>query len=124
MFGLWDEIAKQFSPINGALWADGADVGPADGTKPNALAVDMSHGRQISVGACWLEDTSAHVEEVWAGVDEPAAVEWVAARAGRRIVVFIDGQSPAASMIPALKARGVKVLHGVCFRHVARLWAC
>ncbi|NUR79972.1 MAG: terminase [Dermatophilaceae bacterium] len=110
--GIWDEIAKQFSPINGPLWAEGVDVGPADGTKPNGMAVDMSHAREISVGACWLEDDSAHVEEVWAGVDEPAAVDWVAKRAGRRMPVFIDGQSPAASMIPALKARGVKVYTG------------
>lgn len=110
--GIWDEIAKQFSPVNGALWREAVDVGPPDGSKPDALAVDMSHGREISVGACWLEDTSAHVEEVWAGVDEPTAVEWVAARAGRRLVVMIDGQSPASSMIPALKARGVKVHTG------------
>ena len=113
--GIWDELVKQISPFNGPLWRDAADVGPTDGTKPDGLAVDMSHGRAISVGACWLEDSSAHVEEVWAGVDEPAAVEWVISawkRAGRRITVFIDGQSPAASMIPALKARGVKVLTG------------
>jgi hypothetical protein len=110
--GIWDEITKQFSPINGPLWREGADVGPSDGTKPDALAVDMSHAREISVGACWLEDTSAHVEEVWAGVDEPAAVEWVVARAGRRIPVIIDAKSPASSMIPALRARKVKVLTG------------
>ncbi|HPE13278.1 MAG TPA: terminase, partial [Actinomycetota bacterium] len=72
----------------------------------------MSHERHISVGACWVEDESAHVEEVWAGVDEPAAVEWVAARAGRRIPVLIDSQSPAASMIPALKLKRVQVLTG------------
>lgn len=110
--GIWDEITKQFSPINGALWADAVDIGPSDGTKPNALAVDMSHAREISVGACWLEHTSAHVEEVWAGVDEPAAVEWVAERAGRRTPVLIDAKSPASSMIPALRARKVKVLTG------------
>lgn len=110
--GVWDEITKQFSPINGALWAEGVDVGPPDGSKPDALAVDMSHAREISIGACWLEDSSAHVEEVWAGVDEPAAVEWVVARAGRRIPVMIDAKSPASSMIPALKARRVKVLTG------------
>lgn len=107
--GIWDEIVKQFSPINGPLWSDGVDIGPKDGTRPDALAVDMSHDRQISVGACWLEGESAHVEEVWAGVDEPAAVDWVAARAGRRLTVVIDSMSPAASMIPPLKARGVKV---------------
>jgi hypothetical protein len=71
--GIWDEFSKQFSPINGPLWADGADVGPSDTAKPDALAVDMSHAREISVGACWLEEDSAHVEEVWAGVDDAAA---------------------------------------------------
>lgn len=113
--GVWDEITKQFSPINGPLWREAVDVGPPDIAKPAALAVDMSHSREISVGACWLEDTSAHVEEVWAGVDEPAAVEWVAdawKRAGRRLAVIIDAKSPASSMIPALKARRVKVLTG------------
>lgn len=110
--GIWDELTKQFSPINGALWADGVDVGPADDAKPSALAVDMSHAREISVGACWLEADSAHVEEVWAGVDEPAAVDWIVARAGRRMTVVIDSMSPAASMIPTLKARGVKVHAG------------
>lgn len=110
--GIWDEITKQFSPINGALWTEAIDVGPPGKAKPAALAVDMSHGRQISVGACWLEDTSAHVEEVWAGSDEPAAVEWVASAAGRRVPVIIDAKSPASSMIPALNARNVKVLTG------------
>lgn len=110
--GIWDEITKQFSPINGALWSIAVDVGPPDSAKPAAIAVDSSHAREISVGACWLEDTSAHLEEVWAGIDEPAAVEWVVARAGRRIPVLIDSMSPAASMIPALRARKVKVLTG------------
>lgn len=110
--GIYDEIVKQFSPINGALWEDGVDVGPADGTKPDAIGVDMNHDREISVGACWIEAESAHVEEVWAGIDEQAAVEWVAGRAGRRMPVVIDSMSPAASMIPALKARGVKVHTG------------
>jgi hypothetical protein len=107
--GIWDEVVKQFSPINGALWTAGVDFGPDDGTRPNALAVDMSHDRLISVGACWLEGESAHVEEVWAGVDDNAATEWVVARAGRRTLVTIDGASPAASMVPSLKARGVRV---------------
>lgn len=107
--GIWDEIVKQFSPINSTMWADGVDVGPAEDVRPHALAVDMSHAREISVGACWLEDSSAHVEEVWAGIDEHAAVEWVAARAGKKTSVLIDSMSPAASMIPVLKARGVKV---------------
>lgn len=110
--GIWDEITKQFSPLNGPLWREAIDVGPPDTTKPAALAVDMSHAREISVGACWLEESSAHVEEVWAGVDEPAAIEWIVERVGRRIPVMIDAKSPASSMIPALRARRVKVLTG------------
>lgn len=110
--GIFDEITKQFSPINGALWADAVDVGPEVDIKPDALAVDASHGRHFSVAACWLEDESAHVEEVWAGPDEAAALEWVTARAGRKTPVLIDSMSPAASMIPALRARKVKVHAG------------
>lgn len=107
--GIWDEVVAQFSPINGAMWEQNIDTGPSDGKRPDALGVDMSHDREISVGACWLEDESAHVEEVWSGLDEPAAVEWVVRAAGRRTVVAIDGQSPAASMVPVLRQRGVRV---------------
>jgi hypothetical protein len=113
--GIWDELAKQFSPFNGALWAEGVDIGPTDGTKPDGLAVDMSHDRRISVAACWLEDESAHVEEIWAGINETAAVDWVEdawKRAGRRKPVLIDSQSPANTMAAVLKARGVKVHNG------------
>lgn len=115
VFGLWDEFSKQFSPFNGPLWREAGDVGPPDSIKPDALAVDMSHARAISVAACWIEETSAHVEEVWSGFDEPAAVAWVIdawKRAGRRSKVVIDGMSPAASMIPALRAAGVKIITG------------
>jgi hypothetical protein len=110
--GIWDEISKQFSPINGALWANGADVGPSYTAKPDGLAVDMSHDRRISVGACWVEEDSAHLEEVWSGFDETASVAWVAdawKRAGRRTRVVIDSMSPASSMVPKLKALGVNV---------------
>ena len=110
--GIYDELVKQFSPINGVMWAEGVDVGPEDGARPAALGVDMNHDRDISVGACWPEGDSAHVEEVWAGPDEAACVDWIVERAGRRMPVVIDSMSPAASMIPTLKARGVKVHAG------------
>ena len=110
--GVWPQIAKQFSPLNGALWRGAAGYGPPTLTRPNALAVDMSHKRGISIAACWTEEDSAHVEEVWAGVDEAAAVDWIVQAAGRRLTVVIDSMSPAASMIPALKVRGVKVHQG------------
>lgn len=114
--GIWDEIAKSRSPFKAPLWREAVDIGPPEhGSKPAALAVDMSHDRRISVAACWLVADSAHAEEVWAGVDEPAAVDWVEdawKRAGRRGKVVIDGKSQASSMIPALRARGVAVITG------------
>lgn len=108
--GIWDEFSVHRPVISAADWETLQDVGPDDGVKPSSLAVDMSHGREISVTACWLEGEHAHVEEIWAGVDEDAAVEWIAARAGRRIPVVIDNISPASSMAPKLRIRKCRVL--------------
>ena len=107
--GIWDEVSRHQAVVSKTRWQQLIDVGPADGTKPDGLGVDMSHDRQISVSACWVEGESAHVEEVWAGISTAAVVDWIVARAGRRIPVFIDSMSPAASLIPDLKARKVKV---------------
>lgn len=106
--GIWDEFTRHQAVVGKAAWAAMTDVGPVDGTRPDALAVDMSHERHISIAGAWREGDCAHVEEVWAGVDEAAAVAWVAEHAGRR-EVLIDAMSPAASMVPALKARRTRV---------------
>jgi hypothetical protein len=107
--GMWDELSRHQPVIKKSQWVTLADVGPADGVRPDCLGVDMSHARQISVGACWNEQESSHVEEVWAGTDTAAAIDWIVERAGRRMPVLIDGMSPASAMIPDLKARGVNV---------------
>lgn len=107
--GIWDEQQGHRPVLTPAAWAELADVGPADGVRPSALAVDASHEREISIAACWAEPTGAHVEEVWAGVDEGAAQAWLIERAGRRIPVLVDVVSPAASLAAPLKAQGVKV---------------
>jgi hypothetical protein len=110
--GVWDDLATHRALVSPKRWAELVDVGPADGVRPDGMAVDMSHAREVSVSACWLEGESAHVEEVWAGADVDAAVAWVAARAGqsgRRIPVVIDASSPAASLVTALRAQRVRV---------------
>jgi hypothetical protein len=107
--GVWDEMSRHQPVIKKHVWKALADVGPADGVRPNGLGVDMSHNREISVAACWVEDESAHIEEVWAGDDTAAVINWVTERAGRRTPVFVDSMSPAAALIPDLKARGVNV---------------
>ncbi|APC43604.1 terminase [Mycobacterium phage LilPharaoh] len=109
--GVWDKLAVHAQVVKPGVWRDLADqLGPEDGVKPNAIGVDMSHGGAISIGACWLlDDESRHIEQVWAGTDTVAAVDWLVERAGRRIPVVVDDASPAKSLVPELKRRRVKV---------------
>lgn len=111
VLGRWDEITRQFSPLNGVLWSAQVDIGPPGDLRPDGLAVDMSHDREISVSACWTDADRVHVEEVWFGVDEVRAVAMVESmwRANRRMKVVIDSMSPAASMVPALRTKNVAV---------------
>lgn len=97
--------------IPGDLWAALRSDGPPDGTAPAALALDMSHDRLIAIAACWAGD-NPHVELVAVDYaqDTLAAVEWLVERAARRIPVVVDSVSPAASMVPALRERKVKVV--------------
>lgn len=108
--GEWDAVPVHQPIVTSQGWLDMVDVGPVDSTPPNALGVDMSHGRDISIGATWIEGDDAHLEEVWAGSDPAIAVNWIANRARRRIPVVIDTASPAASLIPELRACKVKVI--------------
>jgi len=118
--GIWDEVNVHQAIISDTKWREElVDAGPAEDIAPDALAVDMSHGMAISVGAAWIEGDSAHVEEIWAGTDVAAAIDWVATAAGRRIEVVIDDLSPAAQMIPGLKARKVKVIRSTA-RYMAK----
>jgi len=52
----------------------------------------------------------AHVEQVWSGTDTVQAVEWLTAKAGRRIPIVIDAASPAASLVPELRNRKCQVV--------------
>lgn len=110
--GIWDKPDLHRTVVDLNDWLDLTDDGPESGTKPDGLAVDASHDREFSVAACWADEEFAHAEEVWASGDEAATLQWVVARAGRRIPVVIDSMSPAASLIPALKAQGVTVHTG------------
>ncbi|WP_029925479.1 terminase large subunit domain-containing protein [Nocardia otitidiscaviarum] len=109
--GIWDEISKHMPAIKLSLWRNElVDVGPAAGVRPDALAVDMSHAREISITACWIEGDSAHAEEVWAGTDSDAAIEWILERTNRRMPIVIDGMSPAASFVPVLRSKKRNVI--------------
>jgi len=106
--GVWSEDANT-PVVTAARWRELVGAGPDGGVRPGAFGVDMSHARDISVGACWIDDTgSAHVEEVWAGADSVEAVEWVTMNAGYKTGVVMDPYS-TGSLIPDLVARGVNV---------------
>lgn len=106
--GIWSsETALAVIPAD--TWADRAipaeDV-PTD--PPTSFGLDMSHDRVVSIGV----SVGEHVEV--AALDKVSdtlgAVEWLVERAGKGIPVVVDGQSPAASMIPALRNAGVHVV--------------
>lgn len=110
--GIWrDDLVPRL--VRDRVWkalALDAELVPTD--SPAAFAVDMSHAREVSIGVC-VSGERDHLEVAAAEVipgDTLGVVEWVAERAGRRIPVVIDSMSPAASMIPALKERKVKVV--------------
>lgn len=107
--GVWDEFTVHQPVVRPARWAELIDMGPDNDVRPDALAVDMSHGRDISVAAAWVWDGCTHIEEVWAGSDTTAAVEWMADWAGRRTPVVVDSAGPAASLVPELRARKCSV---------------
>lgn len=106
--GVW-RVDDHKAVFTAAEWANLAAPGPDLGERPVVLAVDMSHSRDISVAACWHLDDGLFAEEVWAGADSAAAIEWLIERAARRIPVLVDAVSPAASLVPGLKAARVKV---------------
>lgn len=107
--GIWPS-RQHATVVPLSVWADLAAEGPDSDEPPNGFGVDMSHAREISVGAAWVDaDDSAHVEEVWAGVDIAKCVHWLVERAGGA-PVYIDSIGPAAALIAPLKARGVHVV--------------
>lgn len=118
-FGIWPKVNVHQDIVRPSRWRTLVGIGPDEDVAPDALGVDMSHGLDISVGGAWVAGAGAHVEEVWAGTDVAAAIDWVALVAGRRIPVVIDDLSPAAQMIPGLKARGVKVIRSTA-RYMAK----
>ncbi len=114
VLGIWDETKKVQAVIPAFTWTSLAAPGPADGTPPSAIGVDASHDGILAVAGAWREADSTHLEllavDEW--TDDEAAADWLSERAGRRIPIIIDGASPAARLIPLLKARRCKVSAG------------
>src|SRR5690606_28839235 len=107
--GMWAPSANSQRVIPSEDWdarAIPADEVPAG--DPTAFGLDMSHDRVVSIGVCVGEHVEvAALDKV---SDTLGAVEWLIERAAKRIPVVVDGQSPAASMVSALRTAGVQVV--------------
>jgi hypothetical protein len=106
--GIWSSETA-LAVIPSEAWAaraiPAAEV-PTD--EPAAYGLDMSHDRVVSIGVCVGEHVEvAALDKV---SDTLGAVEWLIERAGKKIPVVVDGQSPAASMVSALRNAGVRVV--------------
>jgi hypothetical protein len=106
--GVWSS-ERALAVIQVEDWNDRAipaEKVPTDA--PAAYGLDMSHDRVVSIGVCVGEHVEvAALDKV---SDTLGAVEWLVERAGKKIPVVVDGQSPAASMVAALRAAGVQVV--------------
>jgi hypothetical protein len=108
--GMWASD-EQLSVIPGPTWAELAGLAPD--APVAAYGIDMNPERTkatISVGL--RSEAGVHVELAEMGElteNTSALVEWLVVRAGKRIPVVMDAYSPARSLEPVLKRRGVKV---------------
>lgn len=109
--GMWSSD-EQLSVIPAPAWADRAVMNVPD-VPVSAYGIDMNMERtaaSVSVGL--RSDSGIHVElvDLKAAADNTdSLVEWIVKRAGKRTPVVMDAYSPARSLEPILKRRGVMV---------------
>lgn len=112
--GIWPREAEHARVIPGDIWRALLDAGPPNGTPPTAIGVDASHDRVLVIAGCWATGEGRHHVELLQldhAADTLAATTWLTERARpRRIPVVIDAMSPAASMVPVLRANKVRVV--------------
>lgn len=105
MCGIWPAAGHEnVVPLD--EWRNLAGDGPEDGVAPTSLGV-AAHDGQFSVVACWSDEDSDFVEEVFAHIRLDIVGEWVARRA-RRAAVVVPSYGPAAPLVQTLTARGVR----------------
>lgn len=110
--GRWDEATKQLAVVPADIWSERANATPpAQDSAPTALAVDRWYDGSTSIAGCWRQDDRLHVEllAVDTASDTGGIVEWLVARAGKKIPVMIAADSPAAAMATDLIAKAVDV---------------
>jgi len=95
----WDERRLEVVPEEWPLAALGLDMNPERTKVTIGVAAHAPHGVHVEVA----EDAPFSDE------GSKALVDWVFARAGRRVPVVIDAYSPIRSIEAALRAKGCRV---------------
>lgn len=111
---MWPAAGAGQTAIPATKWAARAVDDVPDDLQLAALGLDMNPERsKVTIGTAEFIEGGIHVDiAADAPFDEAgteALVEWVWERARRRVPVVIDAFSPARSLEPLLKKRGMKV---------------
>jgi len=111
---MWPEFGAKTSPIPAGPWNELAISEVPEDWPLTALGLDMNPERtKVTIGVAAKSPDGVHLEVAEdtpfteSGTD--ALVDWVFARAKRRIPVVIDAYSPIRSIEAALKKKGCKV---------------
>lgn len=110
--GIWHEIGEHEQPIPLTAWSKLAipdTAVPLDA--PSRFAVSMTPERVASIAVAVHGEQTHYLDlaELSRVDDSRMLIDWLVQRCGRRIPVMIDSRDPAASLVPELRSRGVKV---------------
>jgi hypothetical protein len=110
--GIWYELGEHEQPIPLAAWSklEIPDERVPLGV-PSRFAVSMTPERVASIAVAVHGEPAHYLDlaEMSRVDDSRMLIDWLVQRCGRRIPVMIDSRDPAASLVPELKSRGVKV---------------
>jgi hypothetical protein len=111
---MWPEAGSARAAISKAAW-DARKITDVPKEWPlAALGIDMNPERtRVTIAPAAFSPTGVHLEIAdptdYAELNSEALVDWIYQRVKRRIPVVMDAYTPARSLEPLLKKKGVKV---------------